>query len=138
MCGEVLGYLVNRNGQLTTWCNGCDKYQYNTPHAELGLRKVKPEKRREIKPSKRARVLKRWQHRCCSCGASAQDVELHIGHLVPISEKKHIAASKAELLDHEFNLAPMCADCNLGYSDHPVALSLMLFVLEMYVREAPK
>lgn len=139
MCGNAIGYLVAKSGQLTTWCNGCGIYQYNTPHAEIKHNIDEAQRRRRtIKPAKRTRVLKRWQHRCASCGAGAHDVELHIGHLVPLAEKQYMPANKVELLDHEFNLVPMCADCNLGYSAHAVALALMVQVLEKYVREAPK
>lgn len=57
--------------------------------------------------SKRVRyeVLKRDNHTCRYCGASAPDVTLHVDHVIPLA----LGGS-----DKPDNLVTACKDCNLG------------------------
>lgn len=53
----------------------------------------------------RFEVLKRDNHTCRYCGASAPDVKLHIDHVTPV------ALGGTDTAD---NLVAACVDCNLG------------------------
>jgi len=56
----------------------------------------------------RMQVLTRDGYRCCACGRSSADVELHVDHIVPVSKGGQDTLS---------NLQTLCKDCNLGKSD---------------------
>lgn len=58
---------------------------------------------------------------------------LHIGHLVPVAGGLMAGLSEAELNADE-NLAAMCAACNLGLSDDPPPLWLVVPLLRMRTR----
>lgn len=60
-----------------------------------------------ISKTLRYEVLRRDNHACRYCGATAPDVQLHIDHVVPIA----LAGS-----DDPTNLVAACADCNAGKS----------------------
>jgi len=56
----------------------------------------------------RMQVLTRDGYRCCACGRTSADVELHVDHVVPVSK------GGKDTLE---NLQTLCKDCNLGKSD---------------------
>lgn len=61
--------------------------------------------RKQIRPSTRYAVFERDGYRCRICGRGADDVMLHIDHIVPVSRGGKNAMS---------NLRVLCADCNHG------------------------
>jgi 5-methylcytosine-specific restriction endonuclease McrA len=75
-------------------------------------------KKRERKPSRRESkkrrfdVLQRDGHRCVYCGASPQERELHVDHVVPLSK------GGSDTIE---NLATSCKRCNLGKGDRLLA-----------------
>lgn len=131
-CGSPDGTVETRNGQDVVRCAACDRWAYNRPRSESG-RDVRPHRRTSLAPSKVARVLRIHHNICVSCGARPPDVELHIGHLVPRDEAVKLGLPE-HLADHDFNLAPMCGQCNTGLGSNPVALGLMYRTLVLHLR----
>jgi hypothetical protein len=64
--------------------------------------------RRKIPGNHRIAVLNRDQSTCRLCGAKAPDVQIHIDHIIPLSE---------EGSDEIENLQCLCAQCNREKSD---------------------
>lgn len=129
-CGHGRGRIELRTNQLTTWCDHCGKYQYNTSRAEIGLDTQPLTSRRKISPGKRARVLRRYNYACVCCNTT--DRPLHIGHVVPLSSQ--VADIDSSVLHHEMNLAPMCDVCNLGIGASPVGIALMVRLIAHWIR----
>lgn len=73
--------------------------------------------------SKRLRfeVLRRDEHTCQYCGATARDSALHVDHLVPVS----LGGS-----DDPGNLVAACKDCNVGKSSVPADAPIVKQVSE--------
>jgi hypothetical protein len=65
-------------------------------------------KRRAIGKKARFEVFKRDSFKCTYCGAAGEQVQLHVDHIVPVSE-----GGTNDLM----NLVTACAPCNLGKSD---------------------
>ena len=61
--------------------------------------------RKPVSAEVRIRVLKRDRFRCTYCGASGNDVELEIDHIIPVAE----GGSK-----HMSNLTTACKACNMS------------------------
>jgi hypothetical protein len=59
------------------------------------------------------------------CGGK---IDLHVGHLLSVNEGLKQGLTDQQINDDE-NLAAMCAECNLGYSERPVSLRLLIAVL---------
>lgn len=122
-CGCEDGRIQERGSQDCVYCFGCDRFQYNAPRAETGkpVRSV-TSNRAGIKPSQRARIIvERASCRCELCGTNKS--ELHVGHLLSIDEGLKQGFTEQEL-NHDENLAAMCAECNLGIGKNPVPLRL--------------
>ena len=63
---------------------------------------------RYISSSVRVDVLKRDNYRCVFCGATAQETQLQIDHIIPFSKGGNNELS---------NLQTLCIECNRGKSD---------------------
>lgn len=63
------------------------------------------EPRVNLKPSERFKILDRDGFRCRYCGASGEDTQLHVDHVIPVS--------KGGTNDPD-NLVASCEECNLG------------------------
>lgn len=112
-CGGTTGRIVTRSGQDVVYCNDCDRYQYNAPRLETGRAQRSLASRPGITVSQRARVLAVHDYACVSCGRRPPDIELQLAHII----SREIAAKYEmldALIDSEWNLAPMCAECNSG------------------------
>ena len=114
-CGGAEGYLVPTKGQDVVRCARCDAFAYNAPKVETGRgqRSVTPTHRPVIKPRRRFEVLARYP--CCVvCGVGAhRDRWFEVGHLIPLTVGRKMDIP-SEFLCEEWNLAPMCAECNSG------------------------
>lgn len=104
-CTATDGHIKERQGQNTVWCDTCNTYQYNAPKTETGQKQRTVRSRETVTPSQRARVMG---------GRGGTDgVILHLDHLISRDEAQRIGHLD-ELIDSEWNLAPMCEECNLG------------------------
>jgi len=63
------------------------------------------------RPSRRFRILDAHGHACVSCHRT--DVDLQIDHLISREAADRLGFLD-ELIDSDLNLAPMCAECNIG------------------------
>ncbi len=131
-CGNSTGIITPKGGQDVANCGACGAYQYCAPRAETG-RERRSLARTSLTPGKRARVLRAHANSCVGCGAHPPDVELHIGHLVPRADAIELGLPE-HLADHDFNLAPMCAECNAGLGRSPVAIGLMYRLLVLHLQ----
>jgi hypothetical protein len=126
-CGSDVGRIETKNGQDCVRCLECDSFQYNAPKTETGRAPRSVTTNRDgIKPGQRARILERDNGCCVLCHAN--NVNLHVGHLLSYSEGKKQGLTDEQLNDDE-NLAAMCDECNLGLSDRPVSIRLLMAVL---------
>lgn len=132
-CGCPEGTITTNGGQDVVRCAACDRYWYCAPKTETG-RAVRSLRRTAMPPSKRARVLRHHHNACVGCGARPPDVELLIGHLVPRDEAIKLGLPE-HLADHDFNLAPMCPECNSGLGRSPVAIGLMYRLLLLHLKQ---
>jgi hypothetical protein len=123
-CGTTEGVVREVNGQDVVRCARRGKAQYNAPRVETGRAVRTLATRPTITPSQRSRVFEAHDHRCIVCGKGASDgVRLDLAHLI----SREDAAAHGfldELIDSEWNLAPMCAECNSGQGRRtfPIAL----------------
>lgn len=126
-CGSTSGSITTKNGQDCVYCGGCGKHQYNAPKTETGreVRSVTTV-HNGIKPKQRARVLERDNGRCVLCGGKG---DLHVGHLLSVADGLRQGLTELEINDDE-NLAAMCVECNLGLSERPVPIRLLLAILK--------
>jgi hypothetical protein len=126
VCKGTTGRIETKNGQDCVLCGGCDRFQYNAPKTETGRApRTVTTVHNGIKPGQRARVLERDNGRCVLCGGK---IDLHVGHLLSVNEGLKQGLTDQQINDDE-NLAAMCAECNLGYSERPVSLRLLIAVL---------
>ena len=63
------------------------------------------EKGKSIPAQLRVRVLTRDGFRCKMCGVTAEEMKLHVDHIVPVSRGG---------ITEERNLQTLCQKCNLG------------------------
>ena len=75
-----------------------------------GLNKKKPakQKRNPISKSIRHEVFKRDNYKCVECGATKEDIRLHVDHILPVSQGGN---------DELDNLQTLCETCNLAKSN---------------------
>jgi 5-methylcytosine-specific restriction endonuclease McrA len=124
--GSLAGFIETKNGQDCVYCVKCARHQYNAPKTETGREpRTVTTVHNGIKPKQRARVLERDSGRCVLCGST---VDLHVGHLLSVVEGMKQGLNESEINDDE-NLAAMCSECNLGLSDRPVSIRLLVRVL---------
>lgn len=135
-CGHTLGDVTTKGGQDVVYCSAYGAYQYCAPRTETG-RAARSVRRTSIPPSKRARVLAAHNNTCVGCGSHPPDVELTLGHLVPRQDALELGLPE-HLADHDYNLAPMCPECNLGIGRSPIAIGLMYRLLLLHLRTSPE
>lgn len=109
-CGSWYGRIDTRGGQDCVFCAECGGWQYNAPRLETGRDVRSLSTRPGITPSQRFRVLDAHGHQCVSCGATGS---LQLDHLISRDDAER-AGCLDELIDSEWNLAPMCPECNSG------------------------
>jgi 5-methylcytosine-specific restriction endonuclease McrA len=112
-CGSTTGVIRTVGLQDTVRC-ACGKFQYNAPRTETGRKQRTLASREGITPSMRARILDRHDHACIACGKRPPEVRLELEHMI----SREVAAEfdlLDDLIDSEWNLAPMCAECNSGH-----------------------
>lgn len=112
-CGGTTGEIRPKSGQDCVYCCTCNTWQYNAPRLETGRAVRSLSTRPGITPAQRARVLAVHDHACIGCGKRPPDVALDIDHILG----REIAFKHGlldELIDSEWNLAPMCQECNSG------------------------
>lgn len=112
-CPTVIGYISEANGQDVVRCSVCDRAQYNAPRTETGrAERTLTTVHNGIKPKQRARILLR-DGRCVWCGTKEN---LQVGHLLSVADG--FAQGLADWqINHDANLAAMCAECNAGLGD---------------------
>ena len=128
-CGSSLGYITERGAQDVVRCADCDTYLYCAPRSETGKPTRSVTRRGSIKPGVRWRVLERFNHTCVGCGAN--DVPLHVDHLIPLVLLERYSFLERDLLESEMNLAALCDTCNLGKSDSPASVRMMFRCLQL-------
>lgn len=131
-CAGTEGRIETRNGQDCVFCAACDKFQYNAPKTETGRApRTVTTVHNGIKPNQRARILLRANGCCELCHAI--DKPLHVGHLLSVNDGLKANLTEAEINDDE-NLSAMCDECNLGLSDRPVPLRLLMALLQARIK----
>lgn len=136
-CGGTAGRIETRNGQDTLWCLGCNRWQYNAPRLETGRAVRNLATRPGITPSQRARILDVFDHACIACGGRPPRVELTLEHIISRELADEHGMLDA-LIDSEWNLAPMCPECNSGHRWLPQpAVELMYRCLQMRAMPRP-
>lgn len=137
-CESTDGVVIDRNGQRVVRCERCDAYQYNQPRHEAGLA-PEPTRSSGVKPKVRQRILAAHGHACASCGRSSilHGVTLHLDHMIPVAAAREYGVYD-ELIESEWNLVPMCAECNTGKGglDDSVPIVLMYRALMMKAKVA--
>jgi len=132
LCGATDGRIESRNGQDCVFCSSCDRWQYNAPRTETGkATRSTTTIHNGVKPSQRARVLMRDGNACSICHVS--DKPLHVGHLLAVETGLSMGLTDTEINSDE-NLAAMCEECNLGLSNRPLPLRLVVAILRSCTR----
>lgn len=126
-CGGTVGVIREVNGQDTVRCSACGAHCYNAPRTETGrtVRSVTTV-HKQIRPSLRAKILQRDNHRCVLCHAI--DVPLHVGHIVSVDAGLATGLTDTEINDEE-NLIAMCEECNLGQGAQPIPLRTAIAIV---------
>lgn len=131
-CGTTEGYIIERGSQDVMRCVICDAYQYCAPRTETGKAVRTLASRPNIKPSTRARILHEHDYACVCCGRRAPDVSLDLGHLISRDDAARAGFLDDPLIDSEWNLAPMCQECNSGQRPlGTVSIRLIYRVLQL-------
>lgn len=131
---SVDGFVVETNGQDVVRCVRCNRAVYNAPRVETGrAERTVTTVHNGIKPGQRARVLMR-DGRCRLCGSTEN---LHVGHVIPVVVGLEQGLTEVELNNDE-NLITLCAECNLGMSDAPPPLWIVVPLLRARLRGAPR
>lgn len=123
-CGATHGSIETRNGQDCVFCGSCGAYAYCAPKTETG-REVRTVKTTHaaITTSQRYRIIERAARRCELCG-SAKD--LHVGHIIKVGHRMGLSDREINCDD---NLLALCAECNLGMSDRPLPMKILVQLL---------
>ena len=138
-CGSDSGSITERSGQDCVYCTGCGQWKYNAPRTETGRKKRSLASREGITPATRARILTRHDHTCIACGARPPDVHLTLEHIISREMADHHGMLD-DLIDSEWNLAPMCEECNSGHRwiGHPqIRLMYRCLWMSRHVAETP-
>jgi 5-methylcytosine-specific restriction endonuclease McrA len=134
-CGSTEGSIEVRNGQRCVWCDHCGSWCYNAPREERQQVRSRP----DMKPSTRARVLATHSHQCIGCGRSPaiHGVVLHVDHMIPVEAAKRAGCYDA-LIESEWNMVPLCEECNLGKADDINATSVALMYRVLMIKALPR
>lgn len=114
----------------------CGAWVYNAPRTETGRAVYSLASRPDITPSQRSRVLAAHDYRCVGCGRDSFDVVLHLGHLISLKDAEEHGFIDDPVVHSEWNLAPMCAECNSGLGPTSVGVRLMYRLL--LIKATPK
>lgn len=125
-CGSTVGVLATKGGQDTVRCAVCDKFAYNAPRAETGRSVRRLSDRTSIPVSRQYRVKERATGRCELCGARG---DLVVDHILSLDAGRQLGLSDFEL-NHDENLAALCAACNAGKGALPMSPRLYLALLK--------
>ena len=129
-CGTTQGYVTEANGQDVVRCANCNRACYNAPRVETGrAERTVTTVHNGIKPAQRARILER-DGRCCLCGNRNT---LQVGHIISVARGLEEGLTEAQL-NHDENLAAMCAECNLGLAERPLPLWIVAPLLRARLR----
>jgi len=130
-CGWTEGFVVTKGGQDTVRCSKCNAYAgYNAPKSETGKAHRSIQSTHEkIKPSVRAKVIERALGRCEECGKSCSSTILHVGHFISVKDGHEYGLTDAEI-NHPENLICQCEECNLGFSDRPRPIRVLMAILK--------
>ena len=108
------------------YCIGCGRFLYNAPKTETGeAQRSVTTVHNGIKPKQRARIILRALGRCELCGSTKN---LHIGHLLSVTDGLALGLTEAQLND-DANLSAMCEECNLGIGKDSVTARLYAALL---------
>ena len=84
---------------------------FDLPYTYNDIKKIVLRKKSKKAPvSLRTKILKRDNHKCVLCGATAETDELHVDHIIPTDRGG---------LTEERNLRVLCSRCNFGKSNKP-------------------
>lgn len=123
-CGCTDGVRRMSGQQDTVRCARCDRFCYNAPRTETGMKPRSVQSTHEaIKPQQRARIIMRANGACEACHRS--DQPLHVGHWVSVADGHARGLSDAEINSDE-NLLALCEECNLGLGRETMPLRLVL------------
>lgn len=126
-CSGTEGVIRVAGGQNVVRCKSCNLAQFNAPKRETG-ESTRSTSTSPIPPKKRHRILERDGYRCGTCGRGAEQVILHVGHVVSIDDGPGLGMSDADLHDDE-NLVALCEECNLGIGRYSLRARHLLSIL---------
>lgn len=135
-CGsEGDGEIRPSGGQDCVYCCVCGQHSYNASRLETGRKKRTLATREGITPSTRARILDRHHHTCIACGKRPPEVRLELEHIISrkLADEHGVLD---ELIDSEWNLAPMCPECNSGHRWLPATPVQLMYRCLMMSRKA--
>lgn len=138
-CQSTSGTISHRNGQACVFCDDCGAWVYNAPRAETGKERRSTRSRPDIAPSAKARVLAAHNGQCIACGKSqlTHGVVMHIDHLIPVEAAKRVGVYD-QLIESEWNLAPLCEECNAGKQADLNAVSVTLMYRVLMMKAMPR
>jgi len=113
-CEGEVGHISIRGVHDCLFCAACGLYQYNASRLETGRAVRTLATRPGITPSQRARIMTAHDHAYISCDDRPPQVELTLEHIISRELADHHGMLDA-LIDSEWNLAPMCPECNSGH-----------------------
>jgi len=88
---------------------------FDLPYTYNDIKKiVRRKKNTKVPVSLRTKIMKRDGHRCVLCGATAEDAQLHVDHIISTDRGG---------LTEERNLRTLCAKCNFGKSNKPFLMT---------------
>jgi hypothetical protein len=119
------GYVRTANGKEVMLCSRCGRPQFVV---ERGARTVTTV-HNGIKPTQRARILQR-DGRCVMCSSKQN---LQVGHLLSVADGLAQGLTEAEI-NHDANLAAMCAECNAGVGPRSVYPWIAIPIIRAYMR----
>jgi 5-methylcytosine-specific restriction endonuclease McrA len=136
-CGGSDGHIETKSGQDCVYCIACGLWEHNAPRLETGRALRTLSTRPGLTVSQRARVFDAHDHRCIACGRSAGDgVTLDLGHLISRDDAE-AHGFLDEIIDSEWNLAPMCAECNSG--QRPLgSIGIRLMYRTLLIKATPR
>lgn len=126
-CQGTEGRIETRNGQDCMFCLSCGRHCYNAPKTETGRKPRTVSTTHEgISASRRWRIIERASARCEICGK--REGILHVGHVISVKTGQSLGMSDAQINDDE-NLICACDECNLGMSDVPIPVRVLVGVV---------
>lgn len=129
VCGGKRGHVVASGMQDCVYCDDCGTHVYNQSRIEAGKKPRSVSSVHELlSPKRKAAVRLRANGRCEVCGKGPEHGEMHVGHIISVKSAMDLGMADEEINSQE-NLMCLCAECNLGLSDEPIPLRMMLRVI---------